>query len=216
MKQKQIYLQRASFAALFFVLLGYVVKFYPSQLSELDTSIQTAIRGQLPELATRFWTSVTVLGNALPLFAFAIALSLVFYLKSWKAEAALLLGSLVLLGVVSTALKYLYQRPRPSIEWLIQTVGYSFPSWHAASTLLVAGVLTIILQQRLNRALRARALQVLLIALALIIGVSRIYVGVHYPTDILGGWLLALCILEVAYPFYDQLRFTWRFQSKQK
>ncbi len=48
------------------------------------------------------------------------------------------------MGVASTALKYVYQRPRPSIEWLIDTIGYSFPSWHTASTMMIAEQLLLL------------------------------------------------------------------------
>ena len=49
-----------------------------------------------------------------------------------------------------------------------------------------------------------------------LVGLSRIYVGVHYPTDVLAGFTLAFGLLNVIYPTYDRIRFEWRFQSKQK
>ncbi|MFX4002060.1 phosphatase PAP2 family protein, partial [Streptococcus suis] len=52
--------------------------------------------------------------------------------------------------------------------------------------------------------------------LAVLVAVSRIYIGVHYPTYIIGCWLLAVTLLQMIYPFYDQKRFEWRFQSNQK
>ncbi len=119
------------------------------------------------------------------------------------------------MGVASTALKYVYQRPRPSIEWLIDTIGYSFPSWHTASTMMIAGAVVIIVHQRMKKGIARLVLQAVLILLAVLVAVSRIYIGVHYPTDIIGGWLLAVTLLQMMYPFYDQKRFEWRFQSKQ-
>ena len=116
----------------------------------------------------------------------------------------------------STALKFLYQRPRPTIEWVISTIGYSFPSWHTAATMLVAAVLAIVLYQRCQSKFWRYFGQILVIALAILVAISRIYIGVHFPTDIIGGWLLALTLLLGLYPTYDRYRFTWRFQSKQK
>lgn len=217
MKNKQIHLRNASFLALAFVILGYVVKFYPSSLTGFDSAIQSAVRGNLPSGASQFWTSITVIGNTAIILAITLILSAIFYYyKQWKIEAFFLLASFAVMGVASTALKYVYQRPRPSIEWLIDTIGYSFPSWHTASTMMIAGAVVIIIQQRMKQGLPKRILQVALIVLAILVAISRIYVGVHYPTDIIGGWLLALTLLQVMYPFYDQKRFEWRFQSKQK
>lgn len=216
MKNKRNYLTNASFVALAFVILGYVAKFYSASLVALDTSIQTAVRGDLPALATTFWTSITVLGNTVVILGISFVLAFFFYRKQWKAEAYFILASFVAMGIASTALKYVYQRPRPSIEWLIDTVGYSFPSWHTASTMMIAGAVVIIINQRVRSLLIKRLLQVGLLLLAVLVAVSRIYIGVHYPTDIIGGWLLALALLLVLFPYYDQKRFEWRFQSKQK
>lgn len=216
MKNSLKHYKNASYAALAFVILGYVVKFYPAYLTGFDSAIQTAIRGDLPAIASQFWTSITVLGNVIPLFSLVFILAVFFYWKSWKAEACLLVGSLFLMMGASTALKFLYQRPRPTIEWVISTIGYSFPSWHTAATMLVAAVLAIVLYQRCQRKFWRYFGQVLVIALAILVAISRIYIGVHFPTDIIGGWLLALTLLLGLYPTYDRYRFTWRFQSKQK
>ncbi|MBF0777198.1 phosphatase PAP2 family protein [Streptococcus cuniculi] len=216
MKNRQLYFRNASFAALFFVILGYVVKFYPQQLVGFDSSIQTALRGDFPAFATLFWTTITLLGNVTVLLPICLAVAFYCYQKRWKSESYFILSSFAVMGVLSTALKYVYQRPRPSIEWLVDTPGYSFPSWHAASTLMVAGVMVILVQQHLKTTITKRIAQAGLIILAMLVGISRIYVGVHYPTDIIGGWLLATSLLYILFPFYDRLRFQWRFQGKQK
>lgn len=216
MKHKEVCRARASFTALLFVILGYMVKFYPEQLVPLDSSIQSAMRGNLPELATRFWTMITLLGNVPVLLVLTLLVALFFYWKSWKAEALFLMGSLAAVGGVSTALKYLYQRPRPSLEWLLETIGPSFPSWHTAGTLVVAGFIAIVMQQRMEKGIVKKISQLVLILLAILVALSRIYIGVHYPTDIIGGWLLALTLLHVMYPIYDRIRFQWRFQRGQK
>lgn len=216
MKNKQLHLRNASFCALAFVILGYVVKFYPEYLTKFDASIQAVIRGNLPDLASQFWSNITVLGNTAVIVPLSLIIAFVFYQKQWKMESFFILTNLVVMGIASTALKFVYQRPRPSIEWLIDTVGYSFPSWHTASTMIVAGALVIIAQQRMKAGVARYLLQAVLLFIAALVALSRIYIGVHYPTDIIGGWLLAFSILLAIYPFYDQKRFEWRFQSKQK
>ncbi|MET3557941.1 undecaprenyl-diphosphatase [Streptococcus rupicaprae] len=218
MKNKQTYLTWGSFALLFFVILGYAVKFYPDQLAFLDVDFQNGLRGTLPDHLTHFYRKVTILANSPVILLYtAVLASYFYYQKRWKAEGAFLLGNLVILGLLSTLLKLVYNRPRPSLAYLIEDpIGASFPSWHAASSLTVAITLAIILQQRLNRVWLRQVLQAVLLLLALVTGISRIYLGVHYPSDILAGWLLSVAVTLILFPFYDQKRFEWRFTSKQR
>lgn len=216
MKEKITYYTRASFLALLFVVLGYTVKFYPEQLEAIDSPIQTAIRGSLPDGANQFWSLMTMIGEVLPILVLVTGISLLFYRKKWKAEAYFLMGGMAVMAGASTALKFLYQRPRPSLDWVVDTIGYSFPSWHTASTMMLAGILVIVAQQRIQKQWLRRLVQLFLIGIAILVALSRIYVGVHYPTDIVAGWLLAIFLLTLLYPFYDEKRFIWRFQGKQK
>lgn len=216
MKNKQTYLVRGSFAALIFVILGYVVKFYPEVIRDFDTSIQAAIRGNLPELATRFFKAITVIGNTGTQVALVILALLFLSSKKWYAEAGFVTLSGILAGILIFSLKNVYLRPRPSLEHLVHAGGYSFPSGHSMGTMLIIGTLIIIVGQRIKKQSLKLPVQVVLGASILLVGLSRIYLGVHYPTDVLAGFSLGFGILNFLYPFYDQKRFEWRFQNKQK
>ena len=201
MKNKQSYLTKGTFALLLFVILGYMVKFYPDQLTHFDTPIQTWLRGDLPVALTTFWVS---------------ALVLFFLYKKWKLEAALLAGNLVLHGILIKLIKFVYQRSRPSITHLVEEGGYSFPSGHSMATVIVLGTLIIIVQQRVQNQHIKRLVQALLLLYIFTVMASRVYLGVHYPTDVIGGALMGFAILNIEFPFYDKLRFQWRFKGKQK
>lgn len=216
MKNKQTFLTKGSFALLLFVILGYVVKFHPNYLKGFDWPIQTILRGDLPDSLTFFFSNVTSLINIPVIITWVVVLVGLFLYKKWWSEAILLAGNLALTGILVALLKNVYQRPRPTIQHLVEEGGFSFPSGHALASTLVVGVLVIIVSQRVkNRHLR-HLLQVLLMVFILTIMISRVYLGVHYPTDVLGSFLLGLGILHVEFPYYDKLRFQWRFKGKQK
>ena len=216
MKNKQSYLTKGSFALLLFVILGYMVKFYPEQLVGFDGPIQTWLRGDLPTALTTFFKLVTSLIDPLGIIIWVSALVLFFLYKKWKIEAALLAGNLVLHGILIKLIKLLYQRSRPSILHLVEEGGYSFPSGHSMATAIVVGTLIIIVQQRMQNQQIKRLVQGLLLLFILTIMASRVYLGVHYPTDVIGGALLGFAILNIEFPFYEKLRFQWRFTGKQK
>lgn len=216
MKDKQTYLTKGSFALLLFVILGYVVKFYPEQLVTLDSSVQTAIRGDLPETLTLIFRGITRLIDLPIVISWAIILIAIFYLKKWKTESLLVAGNLGLAGILIVSLKHLYQRPRPDILHLVEEKGFSFPSGHSLAVTLLIGSLIIILGRRVKNTTIKLALQGLLGLYLISVLVSRVYLGVHYPSDVLASLCLGLGILFIEFPFYDKLRFQWRFTGKQK
>ncbi len=216
MKDKQTYLTKGSFALLLFVILGYVVKFYPEQLIPFDSSIQIAIRGDLPAILTTIFRGITRLIDLPIVISWAILLTAIFYLKKWKSESLLVAGNLSLAGILIVSLKHLYQRPRPEILHLVEEEGFSFPSGHSLAVTLLIGSLIIIVGQRVKDRTVKLILQILLGIYLVSVIISRVYLGVHYPSDVLASLCLGLGILFIEFPFYDKLRFQWRFTGKQK
>ena len=216
MKDKQTFMMKGSFALLLFVILGYVVKFHPNYLKGFDRPIQTILRGDLPDSLTFFFSSVTSLINTPVIMTWVAVLAGFFLYKKWWSEAILLIGNLALTGLLVAFLTNIYQHSRPAIQHLVEEGGFSFPSGHALASTLIFGTLLIIVSQRIKSVQTKRILQSLMIVMIFIIMTSRVYLGVHYPTDVLGSFLLGLGILHVEFPYYDKLRFQWRFKGKQK
>lgn len=217
MKEKQTYFLRGSIALLLFMILGYTVKFYPEHLEVFDSRIQTAIRGNLPQEVTAFFRSLTILGNTTTfVFVLLVAVFYLYFVKKWRIEGLFLSFSGVVSGLLIVATKGLYARVRPAIEHLVVAQGFSFPSGHSAGSMMIYGFMLIIAHQRLTSKPIRLLVEGFFLALIFLIGLSRIYLGVHYPTDVLAGFLLGFACLQFIYPFYDQKRFEARFQGKQK
>ncbi len=216
MKHTHTHYIYASFALLLFVALGYLVKFYPEALTGFDSNIQTWVRGGLPAGLTRFFKTITILGNTPVQAIIAIVAVIWLYLRQYKAEAIFVGASGLLASILIVSLKYIYQRQRPSITHLVHASGYSFPSGHSLGTFMILGAIAIVLAQRLEKKESKIVVYAITGLLIFLVGLSRIYVGVHYPTDVLAGFTLAFALLNAIYPTYDRIRFEWRFQSKQK
>ena len=216
MKDKQTYLTKGSFALLLFVILGYIVKFYPDMLIGFDQPIQTAIRGDLPTSLTFLFRTITHLIDIPVIITWVLIVAFIFYRKQWKLESYLMLGNLTLAGILIVTFKNIYQRPRPEILHLVEEKGFSFPSGHSLAVTIMVGTLIVIFSQRIKDKLWKRIVQILLGFYLLSVLVSRVYLGVHYPSDVLASLCLGLGILFIEFPFYDKLRFQWRFKGKQK
>ena len=216
MKDKQTYLTKGSFALLLFVILGYMVKFYPDMLIGFDQPIQTAIRGDLPDFLTILFRTITHLIDIPVIITWVLIVAFIFYRKQWKLESYLMLGNLTLAGILIVTFKNIYQRPRPEILHLVEEKGFSFPSGHSLAVTIMVGTLIVILSQRIKDQLWKRIVQILLGLYLVSVLISRVYLGVHYPSDVLASLCVGLGVLFIEFPFYDKLRFQWRFKGMQK
>ena len=216
MKDKQTYLMKGSFALLLFVILGYIVKFYPDMLIGFDQPIQTAIRGDLPDFLTILFRTITHLIDIPVIITWVLIVAFIFYRKQWKMESYLMLGNLTLAGILIVTFKNIYQRPRPEIVHLVEEKGFSFPSGHSLAVTLMVGSLIVILSQRIKNTTWRKVVQILLSLYLVSVLVSRVYLGVHYPSDVIASLCVGLGVLFMEFPFYDKLRFQWRFKGKQK
>lgn len=135
--------------------------------------------------------AVTTLGYysvVLPLLA---AVSLAFYFTGWRLSAVMLCVSTVGGILLTTVLKYAFERPRPEIIDTGYAAGsFAYPSGHATVAVGFYGALALVLAYHLRGPARLAALGTGAL-LVLLIGLSRLYLGVHYPTDVLAGFLAA-------------------------
>ncbi len=155
-------------------------------MQNLDTKLFQAINSLAEK--SQFWDRVFVFGSKYAVLIFALILAIYFF-KSRKIFWAAGISALLSRGIFTEVIRFIYDRPRPfvaleNVKLLIEKNGSepSFPSGHAAFLFAIA--LAVFLFDR--------KIGAILTVVALIFSVARIYTGVHYPFDILGGLLIAL------------------------
>ena len=152
---------------------------------------------------------VTALGYYWVVFPLLAVAVLAFYRKDWKLSAILLVVSTWGSIVLTTVLKAIFERSRPELFDSGYTASfYSFPSGHATVAVGFYGMLALLLAYRL-RGYARWLVAACGVSLVLLIGFSRLYLGVHYPTDVLAGYLAALLWLVfvgVAYATWLSVR----------
>ena len=145
-----------------------------------------------PAWMLQFWLSVSWLGDTAPRLAAAgFGIAALLWLRRW--QSALFVTGVLVSGIsLSTFIKAWVARPRPQlVTHLDQVSAMSFPSGHALNSTLFYLTLALVLAPLLRERLAQRCLYAFAILSALAIGVSRIALGVHWPTDVLAAWIIA-------------------------
>ncbi|HGD2660914.1 TPA: phosphatase PAP2 family protein [Streptococcus agalactiae] len=196
---------QAFIAIILFFSLGLVIKYWPDTVIAFDQTIQESVRGQLPNLSTRFFKLITAVGNTVSQIAIAIMSVTFCYLKKWYPQARFIAVNAIISGICILSLKLIFQRVRPTLTHLVFAGGYSFPSGHSMGTFMIFGSSIILLQYYMPKSIWKLLCQGTLGLLIFLIGLSRIYLGVHFPTDVLAGFILAYGILNLtAYIFLSK------------
>lgn len=146
----------------------------------------------ISDFATPIAKFITNFGGAI--FLITLTVILVILIKNKKIGLSIF-SNLIIITVLNQLLKRILQRPRPTEFRIIEETGYSFPSGHSMVSMAFYGYLIYLIYKYVeNRYVKWISI-VLLSILICAIGVSRIYLGVHYTSDVLGGFLVSISYL---------------------
>ncbi len=143
---------------------------------------------------TPLFKLITWFGSATCLILSTIFLFLVIKNK----KIGLVIGTnVVLVTILNQVLKFLLQRPRPTKYRIINEVGYSFPSGHSMVSMAFYGYLIYLVYNNIKNKYLKTLLIIVLSLLIIMIGISRIYLGVHYTSDVCAGFLISISYLII-------------------
>lgn len=167
-----------------------------------------------PPLTTAM-RGISFLGSALFLTIATIVVVIVFVLRKWEREAWLLAITMIGASFLNTTLKFAFARPRPVPFFnLTPPETYSFPSGHSLASCCFFAGLAAILSGRIKGRRARIIIWIAASTMFLLIGLSRIYLGVHYTTDVIAGFAGALIwILVVRFVELQLARIKKRRQS---
>ena len=170
------------------------------QIHGFDQFITRAVQSVSIPGFGHLMAAATFIGEGLLLFYAALIAALIaLFLKSYNVMAAFLLTEALML--VYNASKQLFNRQRPDTEYALSLSSTSFPSGHAADSVAFYGLLGFIMYTKLPKPYNYTGLLVGIL-LPFLIGLSRIYLGAHYPSDVLAGWIIgSLGLLLVIFLF---------------
>lgn len=172
-----------------------------------DSMVISFIQGlETPALTVvmKFFTNI---GSTISIIVISL-LALFFLYKVFDYRSELLLFTIVIAGtpIINSILKEFFHRTRPDLHRLIEIGGYSFPSGHAMNAMAVYGIISFLLWRHLPTRMGRTILIIISSVFILMIGISRIYLGVHYPSDIIGGYFASGFWLTVAIWFFQRYK----------
>jgi membrane-associated phospholipid phosphatase len=190
------------FLLAFVGLYGFVNLFDELQeleaLEAFDRTLASAVRLHELAAAAELFSVVTVLGHRLVLLALGIAVGVLLFARHRWWMLAAWVGAVGGGSLLNMALKAAAQRSRPAVEAATYAEGWSFPSGHAMNSTVAYGMLAYLLVQRFRGHIGPIVTGAALVIL--LVGASRIYLGVHYFSDVAAGFLagaawLAICVI---------------------
>jgi membrane-associated phospholipid phosphatase len=175
-------------------------------LTRFDQALATTLYGRATPEGIFLFTAITLLGSVVTLTVLGVCVGLMLLLRGQQLRLAGWLIALAGGGLLNWALKAFFQRPRPHFDLPLTVVpGWSFPSGHAMGSLIAYGMLAYLLLSIMQERRIQSVTIVIASLLVLLIGFSRLYLGVHYFSDVIAGYAagtvwLSVCVsgVEVA------------------
>ncbi len=165
-------------------------------LSQWEAGVLRSVAGLRSESLTHFFSLVTEMGSVKLIALLTLGL-VVWRWRHSRRESYFFAASVGGSAVLIKGLKVLIQRPRPNgVEALAEVTSFSFPSGHSMGSAAFFFAMAYWVQYR--QPARAPLAFALAAACTLLIGMSRVYLGVHYPSDVLVGWVLAFGMVYAA------------------
>ena len=148
----------------------------------------------ISDFATPIAKFITNFGGAIILIVLAFMLFI--FIKNKKIGVSII-SNLAIITVLNQLLKRIVQRPRPTEFRIVEETGYSFPSGHSMISMAFYGYLIYLIYKHVKNKYLKWISIILLSILICSIGISRIYLGVHYTSDVLGGFFISISYLII-------------------
>lgn len=191
----------------FMILFGIVSLgvFKESALIErIDLAIIEVIQANVTDTKTAILSTLSEIGNIRLIIALTIGFVIFLFIKRWYVAGLWLGGTVLCFAAIGTKLiKNLVDRARPDILPLIEKTTESFPSGHATSATIFYGFLALMLILIMKKYWKKTVIGLAALVLIGFILMTRIYLGAHFPTDVIGGFLYGVASIFISIGVYQ-------------
>ena len=172
-----------------FLLIGIMVR-SGSEAILFDSIILDFIHRSSKPMLTGIMKIISFIGSAYFLVPFMIIVSFILIYKKRFYGLKLLILSSLGSYLLNIGLKFVFNRSRPFDYFLVEQGGLSYPSGHSMVTMAFYMTIVYLLEKNIKDKKHGKILKASAILMIILMGLSRLYLGVHWPTDIIGGYLM--------------------------
>lgn len=164
---------------------------FDNDVLRFDTEISQYIYSFRTSELTQFMIFISWLGADF-ILAVSTVILIFFTWKKHKSESLIFFVMLLFGALLNLLLKEVFRRPRPTFDSLLNLSSYSFPSGHAMNSFVFYATVSYFFYHFTKNIMLSLLVVTISVILVLLIGISRIYLGVHYPSDVIAGYLAGL------------------------
>lgn len=194
-------------SAVLFTIITYFI--FSDKINHIDALVHSYILGIRNENLTSILLTITNISSAYALIVLSILLLII--IKDKKLPLLITLN-LICSYTLNAFAKVIFTRPRPEGINLIEESGFSYPSGHSMVSMAYYGFIAyLIYKKQTNKVIKTIIILSLLLTI-LLVGFSRIYLGVHYLSDVIGGFLLSTFYLMI-FIKYSKIEKKWKNEN---
>lgn len=176
------------------ILIVIIENILQKDIANFDNAVYSFVAKFISEPLTSLALIITTLGSAYVILPVCLILIIIFWKK---IEGVAISINLIISFLANQILKRIVARPRPTEYRIVEELGYSFPSGHSMVSMAFYGLLIYFIYRKVKNPYIKWFSCISLTILILLIGLSRIYLGVHYASDVIAGFCISLAYLAL-------------------
>lgn len=204
-EQNKVLLRSIAFTIVMLIVFGWIAQLVSRQrIAAFDNNVTDAVRSVNSDAMTVVMKGFTELGSEFLVILLIVAFAAILALIGYRRELIFYLGVIGSSALLNLLLKVVFQRARPDINRIVEATGFSFPSGHSMSAFTLYGITIYFLWKHLKYGWMRTTVVLTGTVLIAMIGISRVYLGVHYPSDVIGGYLVSAAWLIMSVALYER------------
>lgn len=199
MKKREIFLV----ISLVFLFSIVVILLKTGIILSIENTVYNYLSNFITPIITLVVKIITNIGG--PIVIVPLCGILICFKQTRKKYGIPVIITLVVSYIINFILKNIFSRPRPNILRLVNETSYSFPSGHSMINTAIYTTLILIILKNYDKKVKNIVICILFVLLFVLIGISRIYLGVHYLGDVVAGWILGVLVGYVVYIIMNKI-----------